>query len=77
MRCWQRLDKKLRDKKFKMEMQTEQICFTAADKMWMYENVLKMYCMKMKKSFILLLCRNLVHLLLVIIRFNVISFAPK
>jgi hypothetical protein len=35
MRCWQRLDKKLKDKKFKMEMQTEQICFTAADKMWM------------------------------------------
>ena len=27
--------KKNSDKKFKMESQTEQICFTAADKMWM------------------------------------------
>ncbi len=35
MHCWQRLAKKLKDKKFKMEIQTEQICFTAADKMWM------------------------------------------
>jgi hypothetical protein len=33
MRCWQRLDKKLKDKKFKIKMQTEKIGFTAADKM--------------------------------------------